>query len=298
MNGLRELLDGYLATRRALGFKLAAPGKALDAFVTWMEEAGEPTIRRDLATAWASQFSRSTVLEYLNYVRQFAAHVAWFAPATEIPILDGRPYGAHRPRPLIFTSDQIDTLLAAAGRLTPQVRAASWQTLLGLLTVTGMRISEARNLDDSDLTPDGSGWQRLGTREGHEVRQVPARPAARDDHDRDQQIPTPSGQDVPGPEDGGGVCRPARLPDRSLDRGEHLSRDTGDGRFGWRPDRVGCQVARLSALVRDNHSDRPHPRRRGRRYDDAGAVGVPRARRPGSDLLVSVEHPGAGSRSC
>lgn len=119
MNGLRELMDSYLATRRALGFKLAAPDKALDDFVTWMEEAGEPTIRRDLATAWASRFSRGTVLEYLNYVRQFAEHVAWFDPATEVPILDGCPYGAHRPRPLIFTSAQIETLLAAAGRLEP-----------------------------------------------------------------------------------------------------------------------------------------------------------------------------------
>ena len=91
MNGLRDLLDDYLATRRALGFKLTAPGKALDGFVGWMEEAGEPTIRRDLATAWAAQFSRGTVLERLNYVRQFAEHVAWFDPATEVPILDGAP---------------------------------------------------------------------------------------------------------------------------------------------------------------------------------------------------------------
>ena len=35
-------MDGYLATRRALGFKLTAPGKTLDAFVSWMDEHGEP----------------------------------------------------------------------------------------------------------------------------------------------------------------------------------------------------------------------------------------------------------------
>ena len=45
MSGLRDLMDGYLATRRALGFKLVAPGKTLDAFVGWMEEAGEPIPR-------------------------------------------------------------------------------------------------------------------------------------------------------------------------------------------------------------------------------------------------------------
>ena len=33
MSGLRDLLDSYLSTRRALRFKLTAPGKALDAFV-------------------------------------------------------------------------------------------------------------------------------------------------------------------------------------------------------------------------------------------------------------------------
>ena len=200
MNGLRELMDSYLATRRALGFKLAAPDKALDDFVTWMEEAGEPTIRRDLATAWASRFSRGTVLEYLNYVRQFAEHVAWFDPATEVPILDGCPYGAHRPRPLIFTSAQIETLLAAAGRLSPQVRAASWQTLLGLLTVTGMRISEARNLDDDDITldesGDGSGWARVTDTKFGKSRLVPLHATTmtaihRYQRLRDQTFPNP-----------------------------------------------------------------------------------------------------------
>ena len=178
MSGLRDLLDSYLATRRALGFKLTAPGKTLDAFVGWMEEAGEPTIRRDLATAWASQFPRGTVLERLNYVRQFAEHVAWFDPATEIPVLDGRPYGARRPRPLIFTREQVDALLTAAGTLTPRVRAVSWQTLLGLLTVTGMRISEARGLNDDDITTDddagdSSGWARVTDTKFGKSRLVP-----------------------------------------------------------------------------------------------------------------------------
>ena len=200
MSGLRELMDGYLATRRALGFKLVAPGKTLDAFVGWMEDAGEPTIRRDLATAWAAQFSRGTVLERLNYVRQFAEHVAWFDPATEVPVLDGRPYGAHRPRPLIFTDEQINTMLAAAGRLTPRVRAASWQTLLGLLTVTGMRISEARNLNDGDISADesgdGSGWARVTDPKFGKSRLVPLHPTTmiaihRYQRLRDRTFPVP-----------------------------------------------------------------------------------------------------------
>lgn len=163
MSGLREVMDSYLATRRALGFQLAAPGKTLEAFVSWMDERDEPTIRRDLATAWVSQFTRRTVSEKLNHIRQFAEHVAWFDPATEIPLVDANPYGSRRARPLILTPEQIDALLVAAGKLTPTVRAASWQTLLGLLVVTGLRISEARNLDDADITMDESsqGWARV-----------------------------------------------------------------------------------------------------------------------------------------
>lgn len=164
MSRLRELMDGYLSTRRALGFKLTAPAKTLEAFVSWMDEHNEPTIRRDLATAWVSRFTRRTVPERLNHIRQFAEHVAWFDPDTEVPLVDGNPYGSHRSRPLIFTGEQTDRMLSAAGRLTPTVRAASWQTLLGLLAVTGLRISEARNLNDDDITADESGhggWVRV-----------------------------------------------------------------------------------------------------------------------------------------
>jgi integrase/recombinase XerD len=176
MSELRELMDSYLATRRALGFKLTAPGQTLEAFVSWMDEHGEPTIRRDLATAWVAQFTRRTVSERLNHIRQFAEHVAWFDPDTEIPLVDGNPYGSHRARPLIFTPGQIDVLLVAAGKLTPRIRAASWQALLGLLTVTGLRISEARNLNDADITadePGQGGWVRVADTKFGKSRLVP-----------------------------------------------------------------------------------------------------------------------------
>lgn len=67
---------------------------------------------------------------------------------------------------MILTPPQLDALLTAAGRLTPTVRAASWQTLLGLLAVTGLRISEARGLNDNDITlddeaGDSSDWVQI-----------------------------------------------------------------------------------------------------------------------------------------
>lgn len=198
MSELRDLMDSYLATRRALGFKLAAPGKTLDAFVSWMDEHSEPTIRRDLAAAWVARFTRRTVSERLNHIRQFAEHVAWFDPATEIPLVDANPYGSHRTRPLILTPEQVNALLIAAGKLTPMVRAASWQTLLGLLTVTGLRISEARNLDDTDISTDESsqGWARVADTKFGKFRLVPLHESTmaairRFQRLRDQTFPVP-----------------------------------------------------------------------------------------------------------
>ena len=81
-----------------------------------MDEHSESTIRRDLAAAWVSQFSRRTVSERLNHIRQFAEHAAWFDPATEIPLVDGNPYGSHRAHPMILTAPQLDALLVAADR--------------------------------------------------------------------------------------------------------------------------------------------------------------------------------------
>ncbi len=60
---------------------------------------------------------------------------------------------AHRPRiaPYIYTEREIAALIAAAGRLSPPLRAARHQTLIGLLAVSGMRPGEALALDRQDV---------------------------------------------------------------------------------------------------------------------------------------------------
>ena len=60
---------------------------------------------------------------------------------------DVLPHHYRRIAPYLYSPDQITTLMAAAGRLAPPLRAATWQTLIGLLAVTGMRKSEACHLD-------------------------------------------------------------------------------------------------------------------------------------------------------
>ena len=53
--------------------------------------------------------------------------------------------------PYIYTEDDIAELLAAAGRLPTEHRADTYQTLIGLVAVTGMREGEAVRLDRDDV---------------------------------------------------------------------------------------------------------------------------------------------------
>jgi len=50
MTALEEHLLGYLAVRRALGYKLARAEKLLAQFLRWLEDRGERTITTELAS--------------------------------------------------------------------------------------------------------------------------------------------------------------------------------------------------------------------------------------------------------
>src|SRR5207244_3704355 len=53
MSTLRRGLVDYLATRRALGFKLTRDGKLLPGFIDYLEQSGNEFLSSRLAVAWA-----------------------------------------------------------------------------------------------------------------------------------------------------------------------------------------------------------------------------------------------------
>lgn len=83
----------------------------------------------------------------------FARHLQPLDPATEVPAGDVLSRRYLRVRPYLYSAEEIAALMHAAGGLAPAIRAATWQTLIGLLAVTGMRQGEACRLgrDDADL---------------------------------------------------------------------------------------------------------------------------------------------------
>jgi integrase len=152
---LREALEEYLKVRRALGFILAEPSRMLHKFVAYTEQEGASFITTELSVRWAMQPTCQPAqwARYLSMVRRFARYVSALDARTEIPPCGLLPYRSRRVQPYLYTNEEIAHLIRAAERLpSPRgLRAATYATLLGLLAVTGMRVSESVGLDRDDI---------------------------------------------------------------------------------------------------------------------------------------------------
>jgi integrase/recombinase XerD len=93
----------------------------------------------------------------LKAVVRFARHVRVEDARHELPPVNH--FGARKTRrpPHIYSAAEIDRLIESALRLRPKggLRPSTYATLIALLSVTGLRISEALKLTVADLTRDG-----------------------------------------------------------------------------------------------------------------------------------------------
>lgn len=187
----------YLQLRRALGFKLAWPGHLLPQFVDYLADTGSETITVEAAIAWARLRRDAcpiTLSHRLGAVRGFARYLASIDPATEIPPLG--VFGKQQRRiPFIYSPEQIRLLVAAAGQLCPPLKAATFQALLGLLGVSGMRVGEALRLSRRDVDLTG-GMIRIRHPKFDRERLVPLHPSSTEAlrryvARRDRQCPSP-----------------------------------------------------------------------------------------------------------
>ena len=151
---LRDALGDYLSLRRALGFQLASAGRLLGQFVGYLEAHGMDAVTAEHALAWATQPAGASAhwqAIRLSVVRGFAAYLHSIDPSAEvIPAGQFRP-GVCRATPYLYSDAEIRALIGAAATLQPQLRAATYQTLISLLAISGIRIGEAIGLDDEDF---------------------------------------------------------------------------------------------------------------------------------------------------
>lgn len=180
MSPLRQALDDYLAVRRALGDQLARAEKLLAQFLTYLEAAGAQHVRTDTALAWATlptAASQNWWAYRLALVCGFAVYLRSIDSATEVPPANLLPWQRRRATPYLYSQEDVAALIAAAVTLRLPYRVATYQTLIGLLAVTGIRIGEAIALDLDDFDArDGV----LMVREGKfgKSRELPLHPSA------------------------------------------------------------------------------------------------------------------------
>lgn len=156
MSTLAEHVEQYLQLRRAVGFKLVGEAQLLAEFVRFAEAAGESTVRTESALAWARRpagGSRNYLSRRLRAVRSFARYLHALDPACEVPSIELLRASKYRPAPYLYSEDEIVALMTAARDLNPPLRAATMETIIGLLSCTGLRIGEALGLDREDFDP-------------------------------------------------------------------------------------------------------------------------------------------------
>lgn len=154
MTALHRALADYLTLRRSLGYKLRRSEKLLHQFIDFLKAAGAQTITTKYALAWACQPENGGAnwwAHRLSVVRVFAKYLHGVDGTAEVPPRDLLPCRPHRASPYLYTEQEIAALIEAASMLRSPIRVATYQTLIGLLAVTGMRVDEAIGLDRHDF---------------------------------------------------------------------------------------------------------------------------------------------------
>jgi len=175
MSALGAAVDDYLNIRRRLGFALDRHGKLLPDFVDYLDAAGQSHITSELALAWAMlpvAAHPATWRTRLGIVRAFSRHMKTIDPDTEVPpesLLSAR---WRRVRPYLYSDADIGALMAAARGLQPPWRAATYETLIGLLAVTGLRLGETLGLDRTDVDLE-AGYLLVRRAKLGNIRQIP-----------------------------------------------------------------------------------------------------------------------------
>lgn len=179
MSDLREILDDYLATRHAMGYKLQHADRRLLEFVESVLVQGGCSITTKSALSWATQPAGASPRWWarrLSLVRQFALYAQSFDPRTEVPPHDLFHAPSRRLTPYIYSKEDIDRLLEAARTQRHRCSASTDTTLLALIAVTGMRVGEAIGLDRRDLDHRRSLLVVRGTKFG-KSREIPLHPS-------------------------------------------------------------------------------------------------------------------------
>jgi integrase len=87
----------------------------------------------------------------MTVARGFARHMAGIDPRTEVPPLGLIPSRQRWRPPFIYSEADVDALMACARSMRWRLPAATYETVIGLLSATGMRVGEVLRLNRNDI---------------------------------------------------------------------------------------------------------------------------------------------------
>lgn len=155
MSALAQRVQEYLALRRSLGHKLEEAEWLLPSLVGYLDAVGSQTVTIEAALAWSqlpdADPASSVWPRRMTVARGFARFMSGIDPATEVPPVGLLPHRSRRRIPYLFSAVDIQALMSAARTIPTPLRAATYETLIGLLAATGMRVGEAIRLQRSDV---------------------------------------------------------------------------------------------------------------------------------------------------
>jgi integrase/recombinase XerD len=149
-------VEDYLRLRRSFGYQLDEPARLLPHFVAYLDAANAEFVTIEFALGWALERElapeNGVRARRMTVARGFARYLAGVDPRTEIPPTGLIPFRQHRRPPFIYSDAEIQALMQQARQgIRQALCAATYETLIGLLAATGLRISEAIKLDRSDI---------------------------------------------------------------------------------------------------------------------------------------------------
>ena len=285
MSALEQALLDYLRLRRSLGHELVDVARLLRGFIAYLDAHDARTVTIDAALAWAQQPKTGTTVgpRRMTAARGFARYLAGVDANTEVPPLGLMPHRHRWRQPFIYSQADIDALMSQARcSIVSRLRAATYDTLIGLLAASGLRIGEAIKLDRSDVD-----WAEgvLLIRESKfgKSRLVPLH----QQHARTYRL-RPAPRRASAPAEGAELLR---VPDPHTPALRRRVPDLPTARQ-QRRHRYSCtlrsEAARSTPYFRGPHPARVVSHRRGRPSQDPITVDLPGTSRTRLHLLVSV----------
>lgn len=151
----------HLTLRRSLGYIYKSAEYTLDAFDQFLDKGypGCKLITRQMVIGYLDTTHHKLPLtraDHVSVLRQFCRFMLQFDFSTYIPEKGLVGPAKVQVKPYIFTKKDIEKIMQQAKRLNvkSEILPSTYQTIIGLLWVTGMRIGEVIRLkiEDIDIT--------------------------------------------------------------------------------------------------------------------------------------------------